>query len=264
MALTSVGLFCCLQVLFLTTTKFNRRSGLYFWSIIGVTVSQICYCIYVYLYIWILKDAKPGLTAGFMVAGGLPYVPFEFLMLYSRLHLFLASKKVLRLVLALIVVEWWLIEVPLAVGEILTIVYPESAQMAILYDLTAKIEAVVYTVCDTFLCTLYFFQVKNIWGDIPMKKRMLRHVGFMNVVVILLDSLFMVLLWTVNDELSSGISAMDFSIKLLVEIYTLNTIIEACRQQREAANQRNSARSMASIHMKVDSNMEFKELDKKS
>jgi hypothetical protein len=40
LALTTVGLFCCLQLLLLIAITFRRYRGLYFWSVLGATCCQ--------------------------------------------------------------------------------------------------------------------------------------------------------------------------------------------------------------------------------
>jgi hypothetical protein len=88
----------------------------------------------------------------------------EYLILYSRFHLLSPSKRLLRSVLVVIIVEPLLIEIPYTVFSIITTIYPQSPLVRIL-NVWVPLEALLWGVVDLFLSVVYILQVKKLWID---------------------------------------------------------------------------------------------------
>jgi hypothetical protein len=204
LACTSIGLFCCIEMIFLVTITFRRYSGLYFWSIVGGTCSQFLVCWSVVLLYWISEPSQPAAWLTLAAIGYLLYVPFEFLVLYSRLHLLLTSKRTLNWVLGAIVMESLVAEIPLTTLMILNTLHPDSQRVLSIYTTWWLAESVLYTVVDVMLCGVYFLQCKRLWGDDNRMTRVLWHVIAMVIILFIIDVAYVVLSFTADQQLTTG------------------------------------------------------------
>jgi hypothetical protein len=196
---SAMGLLCCVQMFFLIGITFNRRSGLYFWSLTGATVAQLAVCLSFLLQDWVLKGRRPGIPIAMSTLGYLFFAPCEYLVLYSRLHLLQTSKCALRFVLILAALEWSLAELPMAITGVLATVYPEATKMALANKICWEFEGAVYPTVDFVMCSLYFLQVKRMWGHSEDKmKWVLLQVVLMSTMMILIDISYLVLPNTMN------------------------------------------------------------------
>jgi hypothetical protein len=208
---SAMGFLCCLQTFILIGITFRRRSGLYFWSLMGATFAQLCVSFSMFLQTWILVHRLPGIPLAMSTLGYLFFPPFGFLILYSRLHLLFASKRVLRFALILIVLEWALFEFPMALLQTLSIFYPDSTKIARANKLSWEFEEAMYTTVDLLLCLLYALQVKRIWGRSEDRtKGVLRHVIAMTVLFILLDVSWLVVQNATNYEWADAVEVSSF------------------------------------------------------
>jgi hypothetical protein len=141
-----------------------------------------------FLQTWVLIDRLPSIPFAMATLGYLFFPPFGFLVLYSRLHLLLASKRVLKFVLTIIILECALAEFPMALLQLLSIMYPNSKKIAIANKFSWEFEEAIYPTVDFTLCFLYILQVKRIWGHSEDKmKGVLRHVIAMTAIFVLVD-----------------------------------------------------------------------------
>jgi hypothetical protein len=210
--LLATGLFCGLEMLVLIGSTFRRWSGLYFWSLVIATLCIISVNISNILYYWVLKDSCPGITLLFEVPGYLFYVPFEFLILYSRLHLVQTGEKTMRSILYIIAVEWIVVEVPLAVLTIGVTLAPTSS-FGPLYLSWSKAEWMIYLALDCILSGVYVYHIRKIWGSDkdPKLRAALRQVAVMTVFIILVDAVYIALWFELPSSITIG---LDVSINL--------------------------------------------------
>jgi hypothetical protein len=206
LAFTSIGLFFCLEMLFLVNSSFRKHSGLYFWSLTGAILAEFILCWSNILDIWILEYAKPAISLSFSIPAYWVYVPAQFLILYSRLSLLQTSKRVLKFTIWAIVLEFFLVEIPVAVLEILTTLYPDSVIDSKAYTRASQVEGIIYTVLHLALLGLYALQVKRLWGDSNSSQEILRPVLFMSAICVAIDITYTVLTYTVDDILLWGSS----------------------------------------------------------
>jgi hypothetical protein len=86
----------------------------------------------------------------------------EYLILYSRLHLFHPSERLSRTFLVVIIAEPLFIEFPYVVMNIITSIYPQSQLVRVL-NVWVPLEALVWGLVDAFLALVYILQVKKLW-----------------------------------------------------------------------------------------------------
>jgi hypothetical protein len=182
----SMAMLCTLELCVLVCSKFRRRSGLYFWSIVAAIFATALYewsnLVQYFLipgeHLWVLS-----------ILGSLGYVLYilsEFLVLYSRLHLVQASPRTLRIVRSVIIAEFLLVTVPdtiLANGAL----YLEG--WAFPGSVFRRTEIVIYCTVEIFFSLVYIYHVRRVWNaeSSPSVRRVWNHLLYTNVLIIILE-----------------------------------------------------------------------------
>jgi len=236
---TAMGILCCVQVFLLTGITFRRRSGLYFWCLIGAATAQLVVCLSLLIKNWILKDRLIGVSTAMSTLGYLFFPPFQFLILYSRLHLLQASRRTLKFVLTITVLEWLLAELPMAIVGVLIVIHPDSAKITRANNFWWEFEEALYPTVEFIMCFLYILQVKRMWGHSEGKtKWVLWHVIIMSTIVILVDISYLILTNLTNWDWADALEAFLFALKLQVEIYALSMLTKISTANLTDAHQR--------------------------
>jgi hypothetical protein len=205
-SLSTMGLLCCAQMLFMILNTFRRWSGLYFWSLIGATAATTLTALAILLQFVILKERLDIIPLVLSSVGYLFFAPFTLLTLYSRLHLMQVREPILKFVFILILLEFILAEIPMAVCGIWAAIYADSTKAVLTYKISWEIEEAVFPAVDLFMCALYINQVKNLWASSEDKtRRILRHVILLTVLLLMFDVSYLVLSNTVDANLANSI-----------------------------------------------------------
>ncbi|KIW00947.1 uncharacterized protein PV09_07473 [Verruconis gallopava] len=232
LAFTAMGTLCCVQMFVLIGITFQRRSGLYFWSLVGATFAQLLVCVSVLIQTWILGEQLNGIPLALSTLGFLFFPLFGYLILYSRLHLLQCSQYILSVASAIIALEWLLAELPMAILGVINTEYPEARKLALAYKISWEFEEAVYPVVDLVLCSCYFVQVKRLWGDSGKKTRsLLWKVVLVVTISLLLDLSWVVLQNTTDPNWSGALECFLMALKLHIEIYILNMLTNIAKAQ---------------------------------
>jgi hypothetical protein len=190
-AFVAMGFLCTFELIPIIWTTFKRRSGLYFWGIVVATVGSFLFNLGTTIYIFNLSNGTPlmlGLTTAVSTLGYLIYIPAEFAILYSRLHLLAASQRTLFWVIILAMTEYTLVTIPnaiLSIGASTT----SSKSFSVSYGYFQRIEIVVYMATEIIFSIIYIRHTLQMWatGSKPKAKKILKLCLCANAIVILLD-----------------------------------------------------------------------------
>ena len=100
---STLSLYNAVELLTLVFTTFRRYSGLYFYSLLVASLGLLPYNIGFLLEFFILSPDYVGVIID--VPGWIMMVTGQSVVLYSRLHLVLQNRKILRAVLLMIIVD---------------------------------------------------------------------------------------------------------------------------------------------------------------
>lgn len=210
-SLLGMGVICNIETFLLIYITFQRRTGLYFWSLIITTSAQVAASIGFMLEFFSLEGSCGWISMIFYVLGYIAWTPFEYLLLYSRLHLLRPSTMVLRVVLLVIVTEFCLIEIPVTISWIGATARPLSRFPAV-YNVLRRIESIVYAMVDLVLTGLYIYHIKKMWYDSSSNKdvrRVLRNVQYMALFVVIADVAYIISSYIADYNLYYGIYVRD-------------------------------------------------------
>jgi hypothetical protein len=179
-AFNAMGFLCTFELIPIIWTTFKSRSGLYSWGIVVATLGSFLFNLGATIYFFNLSNGTPlllGLTIAIGALGYLLYIPAEFTILYSRLHLLAGSKRTLRLVIILSVAQYTLVTIPNAVLSIGASTI-SSKSFAIGYSYIQRIEIVVYMAMEIIFSIIYIQHTLQIWssGSMPKAQKTLNSV----------------------------------------------------------------------------------------
>jgi len=235
-AFTALSLYNAVELNVIIFSSFKRRRGLYFWSFLAATNGIFPHSIG-----FLLKNVLNSHTFGFYITlvaiGWVPMVTGQSLVLYSRLHLIFRNPFWLRMVLAMILTNAFVLHVP-----IIILMYGANSShdnsWVPVYDIYEKVQVTMFCLQEFIISAIYvktcysFFDTENsLYGDAVRKMR--RHLLLVNVIVILLDVPILVLEYTGLYDLQTAYKAFVYSVKLKLEFRILNQLMDMTRVQHD-------------------------------
>lgn len=178
---------------------FKRRSGLYFWSCIAAAVGTSLMSLQLLLFSYILGERHLWLTCTLGALGFMMYLPGDYMMLYSRLHILGTNPRVLRWTLRAIVLETVCIELPCTILYSLSYWGLSPALSSAIANFEI-VEAVFFLLCQAGIAALYMFQLNKTWRTgsqlSPAHNRTLKKVflGMFFLILLLMTSPVLVLM----------------------------------------------------------------------
>ena len=234
-AILSLAYWLVVELTFEVYFTFKRHDGLYFWSIListwGIALRSIGWTIQ----IWV-AGADPYLWTTLMMIGLGAMVTGFSLVLYSRLHLVIRDRRILRIVLGVVAfdgVAFWL---PLAVAQFGVI--SDKPQIFVSLVLPAeRLYVLGYFLQEVVLGCLYILTAKGtvLHSYVARKDKATAILIGAQIFVILLDIPTLVLAWP-SPNMGAGLQILGtthpaiYAIKLKIELIVLNQLVEIVKQ----------------------------------
>ncbi|KAJ5795860.1 uncharacterized protein N7518_004400 [Penicillium psychrosexuale] len=227
-AMFSIGAWNSLEVVICIFERFKKYRGLYFWSM------QVA--------AWgILLHAIPGqirytqqasaiaMSVPFMV-GWICMVTGQALVLYSRLHLVVADIRHVRWVLWMIITNFFILHIPMAVLFGLNVGNISCGPVSGIYD---RLQATGFAIQDTIICAIYVREALRALKPVfeskgPQGRRIIYRILFVNLFGILLNVLILLAEYKVHYIVIS-FKTVAYSIKLKLEFHALTQLRELTR-----------------------------------
>lgn len=206
MALISMGLFSDSFIVIIIWLTFRRHSGLYFWALNAIAITQILVCVSTYLSTWVVGGTKPAITLTLNSIGNTGYVLAEFLVLWSRLHLLQASRRQLKLILGIILAEWMFVEIPLMILSIIATLRPSNTLATAIYFKWFDVESCLYLIVDVSLSVMYFHLISRNWGKNRAWKRVHANLVGMMILLLCIDATYILLVFSKSSQIILGIT----------------------------------------------------------
>lgn len=229
----SVALYNVLELTFILFLTFKRRKGLYFWSFLASTWGIAIYAIGFILKDFGLANSIPYFYVTLIVVGWCMMVTGQSMVLYSRLHLIMQNRLVLRLILGMIIVNAIILHIPTMV-----LCYgansPLFPRFTIPYAVYEKVQLSIFFVQECTISGLYVYEtckllrsegtVSEIHGEAG--QRLLLHLVYMSVIVVGLDISILILEFAGEYASQTAIKGFIYSVKLKLEFNILNRLVE--------------------------------------
>ncbi|KAH7108997.1 hypothetical protein B0J13DRAFT_490244 [Dactylonectria estremocensis] len=235
--MNSVALYNVIELTLILWCYFKRHSGLYFWSFLvatyGIAVASTGFLIK-------FKAPQAGgyLYVTFIAVGWAAMMTGQSMVLWSRLHLILWDKTILRLVLYMIIFDAITMLVP-------TIIMAYGANSdnpdpwAKPYSIYEKIQVSVFFIQELIISSLYIRETVKlarlqsaIRNGRKWRPPMIRLIAI-NVIIILLDITILGLEYANYYNIQTAYKALVYSIKLKMEFTILNRLKEMATAQED-------------------------------
>ncbi|GAB1316428.1 hypothetical protein MFIFM68171_06638 [Madurella fahalii] len=259
----SLCFYNVLELTLIIFTTFKRRSGLYFWSFIistwGVAIWSLGF---------LLKNTGVAshipnaylLYMTFVEVGFVCMVTGQSVVLYSRLHIVLHSRKKLRFALAMIIFDGIICHVPIIVVAFGTN-SPNPEPFIVPYSVYEKVQVTIFFIQELILSGLYISETVKMMrierhmgveiGHHGGSRKLMKHLVLVNVIIIALDITILGLEYAGYYTLQTAYKGLVYSVKLKMEFSILNRLMEMVRGVGAGGTSSGRAHTIA-IRSRVD------------
>ncbi|KAF7596838.1 hypothetical protein BBP40_012438 [Aspergillus hancockii] len=213
-----------LELVVLCFTTFKRYGGCYFWSLVVASISIVPFALGYFLLIF---DIFPNyFSVAIEVVGWWGMVTGQSMVLWSRLHLVVHSRRILRWTLAMIIVDAIIFHVPASVLEFGT--HSNYADKFIpAFDIFERIQLVGFSLQEIVLSVIYAWAAVEMLKLLPRGhyKGILIHLLIINFLMICMDAAVVGVQYAGFFKIHVSVKAMVYSIKLKMEYAILGKLV---------------------------------------
>ncbi|KAL4933688.1 uncharacterized protein BDV17DRAFT_65493 [Aspergillus undulatus] len=225
--LAGITWYNAIELIALVFVTFSDYSGLYFWSLlISSSVGLIPYSLGFLLKFFNLTTAT-WLSVTFITVGWYCMVTGQAIVLYSRLHLVVPNKVVLRRVLAMIIINVIILHFPTTVltyGSNLA-----SGRRGYIngYNVMEKIQMTGFCIQEFVLSALYIWETTRMLRLDPDrgKRKIMYQLVAINLIIILMDIGLLVVEYMDYYIMETMIKGVVYSVKLKLEFAVLGKLV---------------------------------------
>jgi hypothetical protein len=242
-AFAGIALYNVVEILVLIFFTFKKRRGLYFWSLLVSGIAIIPYTLgLLFKFFLAYPLALNEFIATLIILGWCFMVTGQSVVLYSRLHLLMSSRKARR-VLWMIICNFFVSNIPIAI-----LVYGANSSnpdpWLPTYGIWERLQLCLYFTQETIISGLYVYEVFKLrrsmrttssasWNSgMETKRKVMSHLIYINILIIMIDVSLLVTEFIGHYEIQVLYKGAVYSIKLKLEFRILNQIVEVAQQTR--------------------------------
>lgn len=228
-AMLTLAIYMAFIVDLKVLTTFKRRNTLYFWSILLASWGIMSHSIGIILK-WFVGRCPWTVNTAFATFGWWGMVTGQSLVLYSRLHLVVRDKRVLRFVLTMIIVDFLLFQVPTTVLTFGSNQKDPGMWLKI-YNVYERIQLIVFTLQELIISSIYIRAAFRMLqpGDSAKTKSTRKLLIYLNILCIVLDIIFVIQVYVGDWVYKTGTQSLAYAIKLTIEFVVLNKLMDIYR-----------------------------------
>ncbi|KAL3454122.1 hypothetical protein BJX65DRAFT_317872 [Aspergillus insuetus] len=225
------------EVVILIFITFKRYSGCYFWSLLvtacGLILSTVGNAIYFY-------NDDPGQIApvSLAVLGWCCFINGQAIVLWSRLHILVQSRRALLAILTLIIFNALTLSPPTIVLAILGN-EPTSRPIATeVYRIWEDIQLAIFSAQETVISGIYMVQVVRLLPIFtsPGKCKIIYQLLAINAIIIAMDAILLGVQFSGNRNVQIPLKGFVYSLKLKIEFAVLGRLVIVATGQAAPAS----------------------------
>lgn len=226
----AVSLYNSVETVVLIFASFRRYKGTYFWSLLiastGVFVTSFGYATYFYN---IIPNRFGQSTV--TIVGWWTFVIAQSLVLWSRLHLVVYSRRIIRGVLIMIIMTTSLLLLPTGILAWLNNFQPPKQEILRGYQIMENIQLTILSAQETIISVIYIMGTIKLLSDSQRvgKRNILLQLITINVIIIFMDCILLVLQYLSYRTLQISIKCFVYSLKLKLELAVLSRLVDFVR-----------------------------------
>ncbi|KAJ6086819.1 hypothetical protein N7467_005733 [Penicillium canescens] len=231
---TTIAYYNVIELLILCFTRFKKRRDVYFWTLLVATLGIIPYNLGFMLKLFnVIHNNNISLT--FTSIGWYCMVTGQSMVLWSRLHLLVQNRKLLRGILYVIIIDAFVLHIPTTVLAFGTNAPSHPKEFVRGYEIMERIQLIGFCIQEILLSVLYIWEtvkflklhVRNrYWG-------ILHQLLVINVLIILMDASFVAVQYAGFYAIQVTFKALVYSIKLKLEYAILGKLVKAVNAKRK-------------------------------
>jgi hypothetical protein len=231
---TTIAYYNTIELLILCFTRFKKRRDVYFWTLLVATLGIIPYNLGFMLKLFnVIHNNNISLT--FTSIGWYCMVTGQSMVLWSRLHLLVQNRKLLRGILYVIIIDAFVLHIPTTVLAFGTNSPSHPKEFVRGYEIIERIQLIGFCIQEILLSVLYIWEtvkflklhVRNrYWG-------ILHQLLVINVLIILMDASFVAVQYAGFYAIQVTFKALVYSIKLKLEYAILGKLVKAVNAKRK-------------------------------
>lgn len=228
-AMLTLAIYMSILVDLKTLTTFKRRNTLYFWSLLITSWGIISHSLGIVLK-WFVGSCPWEVHTAFASFGWWGMVTGQSLVLYSRLHLVVRDQRILRAVLAMIIADFCIFQVPTTI-QTFGSNQSNPGMWLTVYNVYERIQLIVFTLQESIISVIYIHAAVNLLSpsDPDETRHTKKFLIYLNLLCIGLDIAFVGEVFSGEWVYKTGTQSLAYAIKLTIEFVVLNKLMEVYR-----------------------------------
>ena len=224
-AFTAVAWYNVIELNIQVFMTFKRHRGLYFWSLLISSYGCVLHALGFILKFFQLTRHN-WISVTIITIGWYSMVTGQAVVLYSRLHLVVRERVILRGVLAMIIVDAFCFHIPTTVltyGENTT----KDLRFVHAFNTMERIQMTAFCIQEFVISGIYVYSTIRLLRPIyhGRTRSVMLQLIWINLIIIGLDVLLLTMEYKGNYEIEATLKAMVYSIKLKLEFAVLNQLM---------------------------------------
>ncbi|KAG2420179.1 hypothetical protein HFD88_004979 [Aspergillus terreus] len=225
---TAIAWYNVMELFVMCFTTFRRYSGLYFWSLLVATTCILPFSVAYFLIAF--EIFVHYFTVTLVIIGWIGMVWGQSLVLWSRLHLMVRSRTLLRGTLAMIITTAIIFGLPASALEYaVNAIHADNVTLA--FNIMERIQLVGISLQEVILSVIYAWQACRLLklGPKDHFRGVLVQLLLVNLLMISLDAAVIAVQFANLYTIHVTLKAMAYSLKLKLEYAILGKLVDMSR-----------------------------------
>ncbi|KAI4229088.1 MAG: hypothetical protein L6R36_001150 [Xanthoria steineri] len=228
-AFTAVAWYNVMELNIQVFLTFKRHRGLYFWSLLISSYGCVLHALGFLLKFFRLTgptDEYVYISVTIITIGWYAMVTGQAVVLYSRLHLVVREQKILRGILAMIIIDAICFHIP---TTILTYGVNSHNSMKYLkaFNVVERLQMTAFCIQEFIISGVYVYSTIKLLRPVyhGRTRKVMMQLIWINSIIIAMDVLLLGMEYSYYYEIEATMKAMVYSIKLKLEFAVLNQLM---------------------------------------
>jgi len=224
-AFTAVAWYNVIELNVQVFLTFKRHRGLYFWSLLISSYGCVLHSLG-FLMKFFQLTTNEVLSVTIITIGWYCMVTGQAIVLYSRLHLVVREQKVLRGVLAMIIVDAFCFHIPTTV-----LTYGSNSNRPLdfigPFNVVERLQMTAFCIQEFIISGIYVYATIKLLRPVyhGRTRKVMMQLIWINSIIIAMDVVLLGMEYSSYYEIEATIKAMVYSIKLKLEFAVLNQLM---------------------------------------
>lgn len=227
-AFTAVAWYNIFELNVQVFLTFKRHRGLYFWSLLISGYGCVLHALGFLLKFFQLTDNN-YISVTIITIGWYAMVTGQAVVLYSRLHLVVREQRVLRGILAMIIVDAICFHIPTTVLTygVNSFHTDKSNRYTRPFNIVERLQMTAFCVQEFIISGVYVWSTLRLLRPVyhGRTRKVMMQLIWINLIIICMDGCLLAMEYSNNYTLEASLKAMVYSIKLKLEFAVLNQLM---------------------------------------